>query len=284
MRNKWRKIRVAALLAALLGLASGCGQAGTAVPTDGDASRLSVYCFSAGKADAFLLYTEHSAVLIDTGESGFGKTVVAKLQELGITKLDYLIITHFDKDHVGGAKKILESVEVGTVLQSNCPKDANAYNNYVAALATLEKEALTVRQTLCFTLDGVQYTVDPPAREQYEKDASNNSSLIVSVSHGSNRFLFMGDAEQARLEEFLSQSPGVCDFLKVPYHGHWQSILTQLLAEVSPTVAVITSSEEEPEDARTKTALTACGAEVWLTRDGPFTVVSDGSSLTVQED
>ncbi len=278
MKRHWR-LRLAAVLSALM-LLSGCSETEAPAQTEAaEGSDLTVYCFFAGKADAFLLYTEDSAVLIDTGESGFGKTILAYMEAHGIEKLDCLIITHFDKDHVGGAKKILESVQVDRVLQSNCPKDASAYNKYVAALEALGMEAETVRQTLTFELGGVSYTVDPPAQETYAEDESNNSSLIVSVENGQNRLLFAADAQDLRLTEFLAGDPGHYDFLKVPYHGHWQSTLGALIKAVSPAAAVITSSDEEPEDEQTLDLLAQYGVETWLTRQAPVVLHADGSTI-----
>ena len=114
MKTASPKMITAALLCAAL-LLSGCGQA-TLVADTASGTKLEVYCFSAGKADAFLLYTEESAVLIDCGEKGFGKEILAYMEEAGIESLDYLIITHFDKDHVGGAAKVINSTPVETVL------------------------------------------------------------------------------------------------------------------------------------------------------------------------
>ena len=195
------KTRRMIALACFLCFLAGCGGGPTPATTEPSetaapvSDTLNLWCFEAGKADAFLLWNESGAVLIDTGESGFGKTILEKLSELGIERLDYLIVTHFDKDHVGGAKKLLSAIPVGTVLQSNCPKTgADAYEKYVAALAAAGIEASTVRQTLRFTLGDVRFTVDPPAAEHYETDASNNSSLIVSVTHGADSLLFCGDA------------------------------------------------------------------------------------------
>ena len=219
---------------------------------------------------------------MDTGESGFGKVILAKLQELGIDRLDYLIITHFDKDHVGGAKKILESIEVGTVLQSNSPKTgASAYENYLAALQELDLEPVTVREELSFTLGSAVFTVDPPAQETYAEDPSNNSSLILTVTHGANRMLFLGDAEDARLAEFLETDPGACALVKLPHHGAWQETLRDLLKQTKPAYAVITSSDEEPEDEETLDLLAQCGVETFLTRNGPIQIVSDGMTLTL---
>ena len=258
--------------------ASGDGAGSDTAPDAG--TLLHVHCFSAGKADAFLLYTGQSAVLIDCGEKGFGKEILAFLEAEGIQKLDALIITHFDKDHVGGAARVLNNFPVDTVLQSNYPKDSEEYEKYCTALANAGLEAVTVGETLDFTLDGVRYTVDPPRKQSYSADPSNNSSLIVAVRNGENSLLFTGDSQDARLAEFLSGDWGSFDVLKVPYHGHAQPLLQELIAAVAPSLAVITSSDAEPEDPETLALLDAAGAEVWLTREGAVDLLCDGVTVT----
>ena len=284
--------KILALLAVVAGLLAGCvtttEPTSTAAPATSETaapvtSTLNIYCFQAGKADAFLFWNEAGAVLIDAGVSGYGKTILAKLSELGIDRLDWLILTHFDKDHVGGAKKLLSSVPIGTVLQSNCPKEgADAYEKYMAALEGTGIEPVTVRELLTFQLGDVTFAVDPPARESYDKNASNNSSLIVTVTHGANRLLFCGDAEDLRLAEFLNTDPGPCALVKLPHHGVWQTTLRDLIARTAPARAVITSSNEEPEDPETLTFLEDNGIETLLTRQAPILITSDGQSLTVE--
>lgn len=280
MRSKKRQI--AALLLALTMILTACSSGAKKAPEDSAAATtLDVHFFDAGKADAILLTTAESAVLIDAGEKGFGKTILAYLEEQGIEKLDYLIVTHFDKDHVGGAAKVINNVAVGTVLQSNCPKDSDEYEKYVKALANAGVEPVTVRETLTFTLDGVTYTVDPPAQETYTDDPSNNSSLIVSVVNGADRFLFTGDAQTARLAEFLSGDVSECDVLKLPHHGQDEPLLDALLDATRPAYAVITSSDEEPEGDATVAALERAGATVLLTRNGAVTLRSGGNGVQV---
>ena len=211
-------------------------------------SGLCLHLFSFGKADAFLLLTEEGAVLIDTGESGQGKEILSFLEERGISELDTLIVTHFDKDHVGGAAKVLKGIPVRRVLQSNCPRDSKEYNKYVSALA------------LC---------------------RINNSSLAVAVRYGDTSFLFTGDAESARLKELSGADLGVFSFLQVPHHGAWETQLAALLAKADPDVAVITSSEAEPEDFVTVQLLEKAGAEVLLTREGEIDIFSDGNALEI---
>ena len=276
-----KRSRILPLLLCLLLLTSGCAAGGgkAAAP---EGTELEIYCFQAGKADAFLLTTGSSAVLIDTGETKLGSELLSHLAEAGIDRLDCLLITHFDKDHVGGAAAVLAGIPVDRVLQSNCPKDSDEYAAYTAALAEAGLSPVTVTETYAFTLDGVCYTVDPPRKDDYEDSDSNNSSLIVTVENGKNRLLFSGDAETERLAEFIAYSGRSCDFLKVPYHGHAQEGLAELIASVKPAVAVITSSEKEPEDEETLELLEEAGAEVYLTRVAPVRIVSDGETITAE--
>ena len=263
------------LLSALL--LGGCGAAeepASGVP-------LEVYCFAAGSADAFLLTTADGAALIDTGERGFGQDILAYLEEKGIERLDALIITHFDKDHVGGAAKVLNNFPVDLVLQSSRPKDSSEYERYVKALESAGLEPMTVRETYEFTLGGVRFVVDPPQRESYNSDSSNNSSLIVSVYNGNNCLLFMGDAQTERIGEFLASNRTTCDVLKVPHHGRDEPLMEKLLESVQPKSAVITSSDDEPESAETVALLEQAGAEVFLTRLGAVVIRCDGTELEI---
>ena len=276
--------RLAALLLAAALLLTGCAGASTeTAPASAEGSKLEVHFFNAGAADAILLTTANSAVLIDAGEKGFGKTILAYLEEKGIEKIDCLIVTHFDKDHVGGAAKVLNSIPVGKVLQSNQPKDSDEYENYVKALANAGIEPVTLRDTYDFTLDGVRYSVDPPGQAEYDEDSSNNSSLIVSVQYGNNRFLFTGDAQTLRLAEFLDANTTSFDVLKLPHHGRDEPLLDALLASTKPTYAVITSSEGEPESGAVVEALEKAGIQVLLTRNQSVTLYSDGNTITIKE-
>ena len=280
-----RKNAMIALLLALTVFLAACASDAKKVPEaqkEPTATDLTVHFFDAGKADAIVLTTANGAALIDAGEKGFGKTILAYLEEQGIEKLDYLIITHFDQDHVGGAAKVINNIAVGTVLQSNQPKDSEEYEKYVKALTSAGIEPVTVRDACDFVLDGVTYSIDPPRQAEYNDDSSNNSSLIVTVTNGANRFLFMGDAQTERLAEFLDTNGATCDVLKVPHHGKDEPLIEILAESARPAFAVITSSDEEPESKAVVAALEKAGAAVLLTREGAVTLHSDGTSIAAR--
>lgn len=276
------KKRITALITAAALLFSGCSSGEkTYELTDG---KLNIYIFSAGKADAALFYTDSHAVLIDCGEKGFGKEILAFMDENDIDSLDCMIITHFDKDHVGGAAKILGSVEVGQVFQSNCPKDSEEYEKYVKRLDECGITPQTVRETVEVNFGAANFIIDPPAQETYETDPSNNSSLITTVELGYCTMLFAGDAEDDRMAEFTQANEIDCDLLKVPYHGHYQDGLKSFVESVDPEYAVMTCSDEEPEDEKTVKLLKKAGAKTFVTRKNAVRVSCDGVEVTVEYD
>lgn len=298
MRRRAPGALLAALLALCLAL-TGCAGTGGGDAAAGSAGvsedsaagtlrtaesgELEVTFLEAGKADAILLTTPESTVLVDCGEKGFGKTILAELAARGIEKIDVLIITHFDQDHVGGAAKVINNIAVGTVLQSNQPKDSEEYEKYIKALTNAQLEPVTVRETYSFVSGGVLYTVDPPARESYRDDSSNNSSLIVRVELGETSFLLTGDAETERLSEYLDESAEDCDVLKLPHHGQDEPLLEALLDAAAPAYAVITSSDEEKESEAVLALLEEKGVEVLLTREGTLRFTTDGKSLSAAQ-
>ena len=267
------------LTAALTLWLSGCAVKTKKADINEIGEGLTVYSFKAGKADAHLIYGEDWAVLIDCGEKGFGKNILKYMQENGIERLDYLVITHFDKDHVGGAAKVLKDAEVGAVLQSNSPKGSGEYDNYLDALEEKGITPVTVRERVSFTPGGAEFTVDPPQREVYQKEPSNNSSLITEIVYGKRSFLFAGDAQDERLAEYTAANDKTFDFVKVPYHGHWQKELAPFAESVKASVAVITSSDKEPEDQETVVLFERTGAEVFQTRTADVIVRCDGEDI-----
>jgi beta-lactamase superfamily II metal-dependent hydrolase len=276
------------LVTALLGCSPGTAAAASAGTAASSASAavsgtLEVTLYKAGSADAILIETSAGAVVIDTGESSFGDNLVEALQKEGITELKALILTHFDADHVGGAAELLSGIQVDAVYQSDCPKDSDEYQAYTEALAAAGISADTVRESTVLTVGDASLRIDPPQKTDYSSNPSNNSSLIIELTYGSTRFLFAGDAMEPRIEEYLSESTGTFQFLKVPYHGRWQNGLRDLLEAVQPEIAVMTASSSENTE-NTRSVLEDLGAEVYQTSDGTVHVTSDGTSLQAVQD
>ena len=242
---------------------------------------LNIYAFNAGKADSFIISKDDKVVIIDTGEKKLYDKIDKYLKNKNVAKIDYLIISHFDKDHVGSASKIIDNYEIGTVYQSNYPKDTDPYNNYQSSLISKGIEPVTVREKISFSVDDMDFEIIPPEKEVYNKDPSNNSSLIVSIKYKNTSYLFTGDIENDRIEEFVNYNTSTYDFLKVPYHGHYQTKFSSLVENVKPKYAVITSSLLRMEDKKVIKILEENSVNYYLTRKGNVVISSDGDSIKI---
>ena len=242
----------------------------------------SIHFFDAGKADAILIKNKNKYIMIDTAEESFSNELITYFNENNIDELDYLIISHFDKDHVGGASSIIDNFKVVNVLQSNYPKDSEYYKKYKASLEKKGITPVTVEGNIEFTLEDMKVLVDGPTKI-YDKNESNNSSLIVKLNYKDTDYLFMGDTENARIKDFLSEQTKTYDFIKIPYHGNELKRIPELLIQTNPTYAVITSSTEKKESNKTIQTLNELKIKYYLTRNGEIDVNSDGENIYISQ-
>lgn len=282
-----RRHKMLFIITAALLLLAGCGQTKGDGASQGtlELSELKVTFFDVGKGDAILLETEGETMLIDTGYDDTADVILDYLEENGIGALDCLVITHFDKDHVGGADRILEAVEVERVLEPDYESDSGQTREYKEALEVLGLEPEKVTDTLVLDFPGTECTVYPPRQEDYEEE-DNDFSLVISLRIGNEGFLFAGDCEKERLSELLAEKDLDLrhQVLKVPHHGREEKNSDKFLLAVSPEAAVITCSEEKEPDKEILELLSQLGTDVYLTSEGTVTCVTDGSSLEFSQE
>ena len=262
------------LFGCMLFLLSGCGK------QTQENQGIRITFFDVGKGDAILIETDEHSVLIDSGYDDTAGVILNYLAKQNVQRLDYMILTHFDKDHVGGADWILETVEVGEVLQPDYESGAKQYLQYQETMKDKEKQAYLVTQTERFSFDGVDFLVYPPQQEEYEEE-DNDFSLVVSMTYGSRSFLFAGDCERERLKELLRQTEFSLshDVLKVPHHGKKEKNTEEFLRAVSPTIAVFTCPEEMAIEEDISEVLEEMGTLSYLTGEGTVTCLCDGDVL-----
>ena len=241
--------------------------------------KLKIVFPSVGKADVALIRFEEKAILVDTGTKDSYETIIALLQRENVRKIDLLLLTHFDEDHIGSASEILENYTVERILQPDRSKNSGEYRKYITSLAKLGLTAEKVTESRSLILGDVQLEIFP-ATKVYEKNDSNNSSLVLRFVYGEKVFLFAGDIEKDRIGDMEQEGSleGPVDFFKVPHHGEASKQLIRLIQRLSPEVSVITSSAEEPEAPQ---VLLALGEGYYLTRKGEVTLVCDGSRFNV---
>jgi beta-lactamase superfamily II metal-dependent hydrolase len=246
-----------------------------------NAKELKVTFLDVGKADAIVLQSESSTVVIDCGEKGDGKKISSILEESGTTVIDYLIITHFDKDHVGGAPKVLKTFDVKNVLTPDYTGNVSEYDKFAETLDSRGITPMKLKEDISFTLDDVDYTVYAPKKDFYGDgdSAENNFSLVTKAVHHNNTLLFTGDAMEERLDEIMDI--GKCTLLKVPYHGRKLDNLGDFLKATEPKCAVVCTDSNE-FSGKMQDLLKKQKINTYATCfNGEITAVSDGSQIKI---
>lgn len=236
----------------------------------------------AGKADAIVLKTQNHSIVIDCGEKGDGDKVLKCLEDYGVSNVDYLFITHFDKDHVGGFPKLVKNISIGNIIVPDYEGSNKEYERYLEAVEENELAVTELSEDFFFVLDDVLFEVSAPKKQSYA-EGDNDYSIVISAIHGENSFLFAGDAEEERLSELISELERGYDFLKVPHHGKYNNLTSRFINYINPSYAVICDSEKNPAAEETISALENAGCELYSTKDGDVSVLSDGYEIKITQ-
>lgn len=249
---------------------------------------LKVTVLDIGKADCSIFEMGNSVVMIDTGLKDTADDVIEYLVENNITRIDGLIITHFDKDHVGGAAKIMKAVTVKQIIQPDYgiyEKDSKAYNKYVDAAAGQNIPLTTLKEKTQYTWDDAVFTVYPPMKDYYGENEENDFSLVTEIKYGKIRMLFTGDAETVRLQELYAQiKEWNFDIVKMPHHGVYQDGVDDFVHLVNAEYAIVCCSEKKTADLETLAALKKTGTKTFLTQNGTIHFTTDGTSVNLRQE
>ena len=236
----------------------------------------------AGQADAIFMQTENHNIVLDCGEKDDGDELVELLQEKGVSNIDYLFITHFDKDHVGGFPEVMENVTTNNIIVPDYEGNNDEYEKYVETINSKNLIVTALTDDTTFTLDDVVFEISTPKKQSYA-EGDNDFSLVISVTHGENTFLFAGDAEKDRLTEVLSEFGKQYDFLKVPHHGKYNKNTKRFIITVKPSYSVICDSQKNPAEDETIALLESVGSAIYSTKEGDISVSSDGKEIKIAQ-
>ena len=268
---------LALVLAAVLLLAGACARA------EGPVQALFI---NVGKADAALFLLGDQRFLVDTGTKGSYDQLERVLDAYGVTRLSGVVITHTDKDHVGGLKKLLKSdiavdrVYAGTLHSEKSLEDHPVYEaaeKYDAPLTWL-----SAGETVALA-DGCAFHVLGPLSQDDEEE--NNNSLVLRLTTPQGDMLLTGDMELQEESELIEAGLiSQAAVLKVAHHGNEDATSRQFVLLARPQWAVIsTSSVEKPETPSSKvlSRLKDVKANVAVTQDaevGILVTLEDGQA------
>lgn len=259
---------------------------------------LSLIAFDVGQGDALLIETPGGhRVLVDAGGVGGdgrdvgGRVVGMALRALGIRRLDYLVVTHADLDHIGGAATMVREfgpaeVWVGVPVAEHRPLNALRAVTDSAGAAWRE-----VRAGDRLALGEVTIEVRHPPRPEWQRlRPRNDDSIVLDVAWRDTRFVLTGDigseVEQALAADVGAGARPPLTVVKVAHHGSAGSTSTAWLDALAPRLALVSAGAANPFGHPAPVVLArlhAAAVDVWRTdRDGAIFVRTDGRVATVR--
>ncbi|MBF0910987.1 MAG: MBL fold metallo-hydrolase [Atopobium sp.] len=255
---------------------------GTSSATTQTSANVTIKFIDVGQGEAILIALPEKTMLIDAGPTGSAPKIAQVLQELGRNKIDYLVATHPDEDHIGGMADVISSTQIGTIYAPNKTNNTATYRKFLTAIQnnnlqiTLAEAGTIIDQTDSYKLEILWPKKDANFPE------TNDYSIIIKLTVGNKTFLFTGDAPTNAI---LNSNPGHIDVLKLSHHGSRTGTTEVLIHKLSPTYAVLSYAVDNPYGHPMQSVLNALhkhSVEVWGTgANGTITITCDGTNIDI---
>lgn len=204
---------------------------------------LTVTLLDVGHGDSILVRGPNGrAMLVDAGRKGAAPTVSNVLAAEGITRLDHVVGTHEDADHIGGMVIVLSYMAIGEYLNNGVqdpdPSDTTLFLRTYLASRSITPRAVTAGDTIALDPANVTVTVLNPQPDRGADD--NEASVVLRLVYGTQSFLLAADAEDRAEQRMIATGlPLASTVLKVGHHGGKSATTASFVAAVDPAVAVI---------------------------------------------
>lgn len=215
-----------------------------------------------------------------------GERVVSEfLWARGLDRIDYILPTHADADHIDGLNDVVRNFQVRAAILARTPATDLEYKRFAMTLndASVPIQQVGAGDVLRFG-DTTAEVVWPPPRAGSDGPYGNNDGLVLRMRHGERTFLFAADIEQTAESALLKQHIDLrSDLVKVPHHGSKTSSTPAFVAATQPRLAIISVGRTSMFGHPNKEVVErwrASGAQVMTTGErGTITAETDGRSL-----
>ena len=265
--------------------ASSQPDSGAPSTTTQTSTNVTIKFIDVGQGEAILIALPEKTVLIDAGPTGSAPKIAQVLQELGRNKIDYLVATHPDEDHIGGMADVISNTQIGTIYAPNKTNNTATYRKFLAAIQNNNLQiTLAEAGTIIDQINNYKLEILWPTKDANFPD-TNDYSIIIKLTIGTKTFLFTGDAPTSAI---LDANPGHIDVLKLSHHGSRTGTNEQLVRRLSPTYAVLSYALDNSYGHPMQSVLNTLhkhSVEVWGTgANGTVTITCDGTTIDISSE
>lgn len=199
---------------------------------------LEINYIDVGQGNAVLIKTNNKTILIDGGNRSNSRYYYNFIKNKNIKKIDYMIASHYDEDHISGLISILENFEVSNVLCPDYKKDTKIYKSFKNSLKKSKADIIYPKKGDNFNISDARIKILWP--NEYKNDIDNDNSIILKLIHGNMSFLFTGDASINIENQLIYSGLNLkSDVVMLGHHGSKYSTSNEFLEEVDPKLAII---------------------------------------------
>lgn len=243
---------------------------------------LKIHYIDVGQGDATIIEQNGHYMLIDAGTNDCENDLITYIDNLNITKIDYVIATHAHEDHIGSMDTVISKYEVGKILFPKHTTTTKTFENFVKAVKNKNLKLYAPSVNEEFVFEDSKFIVLAPNKDNYEE--INNYSIVIKFIYKDTSYLFTGDAETLSEQEMLNNNLDIsADVLKVGHHGSNSSTSQNFLNEVKPKYAVISVAKYNDYNHPKKTVMNRLknnNIKVYRTDEsGTIVLTSDGKTI-----
>lgn len=254
----------------------------------GRGRELEVTFFDVGQGDAIFIETPQGhQILIDGGPSSIILEKLAKEIPFWDRSIDLIILTHPDKDHMMGLIEVLKRYRVEKILWTGIIKDTPEYQEWFGSIKKENASIFIAQIGQKIIASEAVLDVFWPSQNLKGKRIKNddNTSVVVKLTFGRISILFPGDIYKSVEEELINKNLNLdSDILKIAHHGSKTSTSRKFLKAVTPELAIISLSRDNPYGhPHLQTLENLEGIEVLRTDlIGDIKIISDGLSFEIK--
>lgn len=234
-----------------------------------------------GKSDCIIIQMGDKIIVNDAADDDDYKLIASVLDDYKIKNIDYFIISHFDKDHIGSAFNIINNYKIGKIFAPHYEKDSKLYRKLIKAANSSGVPISFLTNDYTIETSNGFVKINAPMKKVY--DDENNYSLITSVCCKGYNLLLCGDALEQRIQEFNSVCKDSYSFIKLPHHGSYNVELKAILYDTKPLYAAVTAESDKKLDSSLLADLDALGIRLYKNYNGQITVNITDKGIRVEQ-